>query len=467
MEEKQEVTVRQSIDTSLTTKGGLIPTNLEQLWRLATIMAKSGMMPKGIETPEAVCVAIQMGLEVGLSPMQAVQNIAVINGRPSVWGEAGLALVEASGAMEDFRETMAEDKDGITATCWSKRKNRPTPVERTFSTNDAKRASLWGKSGPWAQYPRRMLQMRARWWVLRDLYPDVLKGLKAAEEVQDYIDLVPAQPTQDLPPKANGNKVAYQIHRPASQAAAEEGIRASEEIMAQAEKEPQEDPPAAGEKTPEVSENNGEKLGEKIPPKSPKTETPPSAPTLADQIARSRPKAGQAAQDAYRALIENNLESIKGLTRAELNNAKGKWANAQMGPWPLDPGQVFAPEPETTKTQPEEATAPSPAENGNGGVYVNCPERSQRLPTKICWARCAENKTCDVLTDAEWENIVAAQNFPPEIREDFDVWIKDIVMSNGAELQEFKAEILRDAESAKRISNMFAKFQQHMTQGGE
>lgn len=174
--------------------GGLVPQNFEGLWRMATIMAASGMMPKGLEKPEAVFVAVQMGLEVGLSPMSAVQNIAVINGRPSVWGDAGIALVEASGLLENFRETIEEKNGKLIATCFAKRKGRPDPVERTFSQDDAIRADLWGNKSktPWIQYPKRMLQMRARWWVLKDLFADVLKGLRPAEEMYD-IDLEPKE----------------------------------------------------------------------------------------------------------------------------------------------------------------------------------------------------------------------------------------------------------------------------------
>lgn len=190
-EETKELTERKvtNIQVGRSAGGGLVPVDLEQLWKLAGIMCRSGMMPKGLDTPEAVSVAIQMGLEVGLMPMQAVQNIAVINGRPSIWGDAGLALVEASGLLEDFDENISETSGSIVARCWAKRRNRPTPVERTFSMADAQRAGLWSKPGPWQQYPKRMLQMRARWWVLRDLFPDVLKGLSAREEVIDYVDM--------------------------------------------------------------------------------------------------------------------------------------------------------------------------------------------------------------------------------------------------------------------------------------
>jgi len=129
-------------------------------------------------------------------------------------------MVEASGEMEDFLEDILEIDGVLTATCWSKRKNRPTPVERRFSIDDAKRASLWGKSGPWSQYPKRMLQMRARWWVLKDLYSDVLKGLKPAEEAMDYIDITPekngkysAKPAEPEPPIITEAEAKEEIER--------------------------------------------------------------------------------------------------------------------------------------------------------------------------------------------------------------------------------------------------------------
>lgn len=171
---------------------GLMPTTLDEMWRMANLMAKSGMMPKGLQQPEQVLVALEMGLEIGLAPMQAVQNIAVINGRPSIWGDAALGLVRGSGLLEWINESFVGDYPDASfmAICKAKRKGEPEPIERTFSINDAKAAGLWAKEGPWKQYPKRMLQMRARSWALRDGFTDILKGLKTAEEVRDTpIDL--------------------------------------------------------------------------------------------------------------------------------------------------------------------------------------------------------------------------------------------------------------------------------------
>jgi hypothetical protein len=150
-------------------------------------MAASGMMPKDITKVEQVFVAVQMGMELGLSAMASVQSIAVINGRPSIWGDAALGLVLASRLCESVHEEPLYADGGavIGFCCTAKRKDAPAPVVREFTEADARRASLWGKTGPWTQYPQRMLQMRARSWALRDAFPDVLKGLMVREEAGD------------------------------------------------------------------------------------------------------------------------------------------------------------------------------------------------------------------------------------------------------------------------------------------
>ena len=101
-------------------------------------------------------------------------------------GDAALALVMASPVCEFVREVVDGDGDKMIATCTAKRRGYPEATVSVFSMADAKRAGLAGKTGPWTQYPRRMVQLRARGFALRDAFPDVLKGLVTAEEAQDY-----------------------------------------------------------------------------------------------------------------------------------------------------------------------------------------------------------------------------------------------------------------------------------------
>lgn len=161
----------------------IVPKSLSEAYRIAQAVCAAKMAPKGLDTPEACMIAIMHGLEVGLSPLSALQRIAVINGRPTIWGDGALALVKASGLCEAIDEWIeGDDPNSWVAVCNVIRRHDPVPIERRFSTDDAKRARLWGKSGPWSDYPKRMLQMRARAFALRDAFPDVLGGLYLTEE---------------------------------------------------------------------------------------------------------------------------------------------------------------------------------------------------------------------------------------------------------------------------------------------
>jgi hypothetical protein len=163
--------------------------SLEDAFRLANAIVASGFAPRGMEKPESVLVAIQLGAELGLTPMAALQNTAVINGRPAIYGDAALALVRASGLLESFAEEEVGEagKDSFGVRVTAVRRDGSKGCE-TFTIADAKAAKLWGKSGPWTDYPRRMLKFRARGFVLRDVFGDVLKGLRTVEEVRDFPD---------------------------------------------------------------------------------------------------------------------------------------------------------------------------------------------------------------------------------------------------------------------------------------
>jgi hypothetical protein len=183
--------------------GALMPRSYKQIMELSGILAKSGMVPKDmIGRPEACAAAIMYGMELGISPMNAVQNIMVVNGRPSAWGDLVKALVMGSGRCEVFDEDPAHValKQGR-GRCRLVRKKEfgGGEVEVEFSLEDAKRAKLHSKPGPWQDYPGRMLQMRARSWAIRDLFPDVLKGFGIREELGD-VEII--SPPVSMPQRA-------------------------------------------------------------------------------------------------------------------------------------------------------------------------------------------------------------------------------------------------------------------------
>lgn len=162
----------------------LIPQSLDEAFRVSQAIAASGLAPRGIDKAEQIMVAIMAGAELGLAPFQSLQSFAVVNGRPTLWGDGLLAVVRGRGVR--VREWREGEGDYMVAYCEAIRPDTGEEIERSFSVPEAKKAGLWGKTGPWQQYPQRMLQMRARALALRDGCADMLRGIQVREEVEDY-----------------------------------------------------------------------------------------------------------------------------------------------------------------------------------------------------------------------------------------------------------------------------------------
>ncbi|MGB1951683.1 MAG: recombinase RecT [Marinobacter sp.] len=161
----------------------LQPQNITEAMQMAEMLAQSQMVPKHYQgKPQDTLVAMMMGSELGLNPIQALQNVAVINGKPSIYGDAMMALVQNHPQFGGVDESFDDATMTATCTVWRKHGNKHT---QTFSRKDAEEAGLWGKQGPWKQYPKRMLTFRARGFALRNQFADALAGLITREEAED------------------------------------------------------------------------------------------------------------------------------------------------------------------------------------------------------------------------------------------------------------------------------------------
>ena len=176
-------------------QGLIVPKTMNEAIKYAKLLATSTMVPKQFQgKPEDIMVAIQWGAEVGLPAMSALQGIAVINGRPTIYGDAALSLAVGHPQYAGHDEWIIDE----TAHCLIRRKvnDEIVETERTFSVGEAKRAGLFGKAGPWKQYPNRMLQMRARGFAIRDSFPDAMKGVSIDDdrEREEIKDITPENP---------------------------------------------------------------------------------------------------------------------------------------------------------------------------------------------------------------------------------------------------------------------------------
>lgn len=201
--------------------GAILPQSFEDVQRIARMAVSSGLFKgdkKDDETAKLAkaTMAIMQGLEVGLPPMQAVQCIAVINGRCLIWGDAVLALLWANGFK--VSQTIDGEGDARTATATITRPDG-TVISRSFSVADAKKARLWderptvkkqwdGKwedkpnDSPWFRFPDRMLGFRALGFCVKDGASDVTRGIYISEEyaADQMVDITPSKaPAAALP----------------------------------------------------------------------------------------------------------------------------------------------------------------------------------------------------------------------------------------------------------------------------
>lgn len=159
--------------------------DLDAAMSVARMLANSGLVPQAYAgKPEAIMIASAMGGRLGLDTFSSLSAIAVINGRPTIWGDAMLAICQAR--LDWAGQSVKDTGEGFEVT--ARRVLRSGSIDEytgRFSVANARTAGLWGKAGPWTQYPQRMLEVRARAFALRGLFADALSGFACREEMED------------------------------------------------------------------------------------------------------------------------------------------------------------------------------------------------------------------------------------------------------------------------------------------
>lgn len=200
---------------------GLALKTFDDAWSMANAVAKSGMAPKGMREPHQILVAMQTGMEAGLTPMAALRSVVVINGMPKWRGRSALALIRASGKLSSFtvKWTGKPYDDDFTCHVITTRNDMPrgkNTIETSFSVKDAKEAKLWMKKGyqggdtPWVTFPKRMLFWRALGFNADEGWSDVLEAIGGSMGIAEIAEDVPpaaaspggeAHPPSSAPPQ--------------------------------------------------------------------------------------------------------------------------------------------------------------------------------------------------------------------------------------------------------------------------
>ncbi len=185
--------------------GAMVISDLDDLQRVATMYASSGLVPGSYLPPNydpskpemfrmlvaRVAIAISFGKKFGMDPLTSLKWVYVVNNVPSLWGDAvpGIVRNELRKRGEGYEESKEYKGKGDERACTVTVRHvlasgEKIEMSETFGIADAQRANLMGKM-PWKASPDRMMLHRARTYVLRNLFPDIMMGLAIKEEQED------------------------------------------------------------------------------------------------------------------------------------------------------------------------------------------------------------------------------------------------------------------------------------------
>ena len=159
--------------------------DVDSMFRFAKCYLQSNLAPTSFKNEQQLVIAWAKAAELGLSPLQAVEGMSIINNRVGIMGDLALAMVEASGLLEQKRVEYSGEGDSLVCTVTLQRRGREAQIY-SFSVKEARAAGIYDRSPTWRNYPRRMVYYRALGFGLRDEFADVLKGTKTVEELMDY-----------------------------------------------------------------------------------------------------------------------------------------------------------------------------------------------------------------------------------------------------------------------------------------
>ncbi|TCV66320.1 recombinase RecT [Neorhizobium sp. S3-V5DH] len=212
----------------------IVPQTFEETMRVSRAVVASGLAPAalvgkltGDDAAAAVAVAIMSGAELGLKPMVSLRSFTVINGKPALYGDGLINVVRMSGRVAYLRTGCDEVGGKLVGYCEAKRSDTGEEKRVEFSQDDATRARLWDEravvkkqvwengqkvwrdnvpnDAPWYRFPKRMLAWRAAGYCLRELFGDVLGGIRDEFEAREIADI---EEMRDVTPAAETVKAA-------------------------------------------------------------------------------------------------------------------------------------------------------------------------------------------------------------------------------------------------------------------
>lgn len=208
-----------------TDRAAFEPATLSEALHVSQVLVASRLLPRAIQTPEAAFAVIATGRELGLSAMQALRAIHIVEGKPTLSADLMVALVKRSPECVFFRmvESSAER-----ATYETQRRGEPSPTRLGYTIEEAKASGAATKDN-WRKFPAAMLRARAASALARAVYPDLVLGVYDPDEldVRDTGPVAVPAPVA-VPVVVSSAPVAVAVETPAAPAPAARRSRKAE-----------------------------------------------------------------------------------------------------------------------------------------------------------------------------------------------------------------------------------------------
>jgi hypothetical protein len=161
--------------------------NFQLAQRIAKVFAESDMVPNQYKGNIGNCIiALEMANRIGSSPLMVMQNLYVIQGKPSWSSTFLIATLNACGRFSPLRYE-EDEQDGGRTRAFAIDKTTGETLYGAWVSMDMAKSEGWTTKGgsKWKSMPELMRRYRAASFFTRQFAPEVSMGLQTYEEVID------------------------------------------------------------------------------------------------------------------------------------------------------------------------------------------------------------------------------------------------------------------------------------------
>lgn len=183
--------------------------SLDEKLHYCQFLAQAEMLPPNYaKKPSNVLVAIELGEVLGLPAITTLMEVYVVNNRPSMSARLMATLARKAG----HKVETTSNKTGAITTIT--RRDTQQQYQVTFAQEDAQKANLLTKDGPWKAYPQRMYEARSIAACVRLACPEVLMGLaytpeELGDDKAEFVGEVISSEAVTRPAEEPGTTKAY------------------------------------------------------------------------------------------------------------------------------------------------------------------------------------------------------------------------------------------------------------------